>query len=388
LSSALQKKLNQETATINTNKAQADNMRKMLSLQNQIEGIKVKLLEKAKIFIKEGDLMKISKGKYQERRFFLFDSMLIYAAKSKIGNEKFAFKKLIELENCLVQDSVDSSQTKNALQITNKKNNKTYVICAQTPKDKASWLRELELVLEEFKNKNGKSLNGTIRPIWKPDEVTDNCFKCNMKFTMTKRKHHCRSCGQVFCSICSNFEAELPVDLGYVGKQRVCQDCFNRLQTGRKGSIFTPTYLLPHNIDHSSPMKSFKEGYLVKKGHNRTNWKRRFFILREGILKYYKNEHDIKNFNLQEEEKKNKKKKDSDEEEEDPKIPKPKGTMILKEFDLHPTFSAEKAYKWTFMLKTIKKQYVIRAENAQDHTDWMEILGILVNRTAEKIEMK
>jgi len=48
--------------------------------------------------------------------------------------------------------------------------------------------------------------------------------------------------------------------------------------------------LLPHRINHKNPMESYKEGYMVKKGHKRRNWNRRFFVLREGFLYYFDNE--------------------------------------------------------------------------------------------------
>eukprot|EP01091_Cochliopodium_minus_P014982 TRINITY_DN5214_c0_g1_i1.p1 TRINITY_DN5214_c0_g1~~TRINITY_DN5214_c0_g1_i1.p1 ORF type:complete len:477 (+),score=153.76 TRINITY_DN5214_c0_g1_i1:21-1451(+) len=39
----------------------------------------------------------------------------------------------------------------------------------------------------------------------------------------------------------------------------------------------------------------FKQGYLIKKGHVRRNWKQRWFVLRKNLLCYYKNRNDQKN---------------------------------------------------------------------------------------------
>jgi len=41
---------------------------------------------------------------------------------------------------------------------------------------------------------------------WIPDESQPNCMnpECSKRFTFLKRKHHCRSCGGVFCNSCSN----------------------------------------------------------------------------------------------------------------------------------------------------------------------------------------
>jgi hypothetical protein len=56
---------------------------------------------------------------------------------------------------------------------------------------------------------------GLITPIWMPDLETDNCLRCSTKFTFSKRRHHCRACGLIFCSKCSNKRLNLPlVSLG------------------------------------------------------------------------------------------------------------------------------------------------------------------------------
>ncbi len=37
---------------------------------------------------------------------------------------------------------------------------------------------------------------------WMPDVVSTECYECGMKFSTFKRRHHCRICGQIFCSKC------------------------------------------------------------------------------------------------------------------------------------------------------------------------------------------
>lgn len=39
---------------------------------------------------------------------------------------------------------------------------------------------------------------------WVPDEDVISCPSCSSKFSLTKRKHHCRHCGNVFCGPCCN----------------------------------------------------------------------------------------------------------------------------------------------------------------------------------------
>lgn len=38
---------------------------------------------------------------------------------------------------------------------------------------------------------------GEVAPVWVPDSQAPVCMKCDVKFTFTKRRHHCRACGKV-----------------------------------------------------------------------------------------------------------------------------------------------------------------------------------------------
>ncbi|CAB1335260.1 unnamed protein product [Coregonus sp. 'balchen'] len=62
-------------------------------------------------------------------------------------------------------------------------------------------------------------------PDWVPDEECDSCIACKAPFTVIRRKHHCRSCGKIFCSRCSSHSAPLP-RYGQVKPVRVCTHCY------------------------------------------------------------------------------------------------------------------------------------------------------------------
>ena len=64
-------------------------------------------------------------------------------------------------------------------------------------------------------------------PNWTPSEAVPRCQRCDANFGIFRRKHHCRSCGRVVCSGCSQNRMALP----WSGesndvKQRVCDVCF------------------------------------------------------------------------------------------------------------------------------------------------------------------
>ena len=44
------------------------------------------------------------------------------------------------------------------------------------------------------------------------DVLRPNCPHCDALFTMSKRRHHCRLCNDVFCDACSSHRVELPLE--------------------------------------------------------------------------------------------------------------------------------------------------------------------------------
>nr|XP_029723032.1 protein RUFY3-like [Aedes albopictus] len=63
---------------------------------------------------------------------------------------------------------------------------------------------------------------------WTSDKGVSNCKSCNKEFSMTRRKHHCRNCGNIFCSSCSEHMSVIPGEAS--GKpMRVCDSCWQKL---------------------------------------------------------------------------------------------------------------------------------------------------------------
>ncbi|CAF0865292.1 unnamed protein product [Adineta steineri] len=74
-----------------------------------------------------------------------------------------------------------------------------------------------------------------VPPIWTD---RDSCFRCRTSFTAFTRKHHCRACGETFCSSCSSKSSPL-LEFGIEDEVRVCESCYERVTT--TGSILPPT---------------------------------------------------------------------------------------------------------------------------------------------------
>lgn len=57
----------------------------------------------------------------------------------------------------------------------------------------------------------------------------DDCYRCHTSFSAFTRKHHCRACGETFCSICSSKQCSLH-EYGIEDEVRVCVTCYDRIQ--------------------------------------------------------------------------------------------------------------------------------------------------------------
>uniref|UniRef100_A0A8B9I1Y1 RUN and FYVE domain containing 1 n=1 Tax=Astyanax mexicanus TaxID=7994 RepID=A0A8B9I1Y1_ASTMX len=83
-------------------------------------------------------------------------------------------------------------------------------------------LSQSKLKMEDFKEVN-KALKGQA---WLKDDEATQCKQCQKEFSISRRKHHCRNCGDIYCSSCSSNELALP---SYPKPVRVCDICHSLL---------------------------------------------------------------------------------------------------------------------------------------------------------------
>ncbi|XP_070075858.1 phosphatidylinositol-3,5-bisphosphate 3-phosphatase MTMR3 isoform X8 [Equus caballus] len=63
---------------------------------------------------------------------------------------------------------------------------------------------------------------------WLPDHLAAHCYACDSTFWLASRKHHCRNCGNVFCSSCCNQKVPVPSQQLFE-PSRVCKSCYSSL---------------------------------------------------------------------------------------------------------------------------------------------------------------
>ncbi|NXV15079.1 ZFY16 protein, partial [Cepphus grylle] len=101
------------------------------------------------------------------------------------------------------------------------------------------------------------------QPLWIPDSEAPNCMNCQVKFTFTKRRHHCRACGKVFCGGCCKRKCKLQ----YMEKEaRVCTGCYDDINKAQAFErMMSPTGPVPSSSissEYSSAVPPLEEAQI------------------------------------------------------------------------------------------------------------------------------
>ncbi|CAG2176796.1 unnamed protein product, partial [Oppiella nova] len=202
-----------------------ENISKLLSIQNSIIG-GTEVIKPGRVFIKEGELMKLSRKIMQDRWFILFNDCLMYLTAVQNG----VFRVNHELSLTGMRVSLPKQQDfQNEFAVIS--HTRSFSLAARSPKEREEWVSELNKAIKENTTKRisfAKSGSlcsdetllptsalstmelGTCAPVWIPDARVTMCQLCTEEFSVTYRRHHCRCCGKVVCSACSQNKAPLP----------------------------------------------------------------------------------------------------------------------------------------------------------------------------------
>ena len=96
-----------------------------------------------------------------------------------------------------------------------------------------------------------------------PDKLRSCCPSCDMIFTLSKRRHHCRLCGDVFCDSCSSHRVLLPLGGTEFDKPvRVCNECHVDVDNGNYFSMrrYLTPLLLVHADNEEEVQRAFNAG--------------------------------------------------------------------------------------------------------------------------------
>lgn len=101
----------------------------------------------------------------------------------------------------------------------------------------------------------GQLSNNFIDSEAPPDWIDSNeCMICYNPFSLMNRKHHCRSCGGVYCQTHSSHNSPL-VALGIMEPVRVCDNCYEKIKSKNSKNLSkvrhkkTPSHPTGENLD-------------------------------------------------------------------------------------------------------------------------------------------
>ena len=179
------------------------------------------ILAPARKFLRQGALLKVSRKTDIQYEFFLFNDVLIYAARSGTG---YQHHRTIELRTATVASA--GADGGSSFLVTSSV--KSFAVRASSSQEKESWMKDISDCIAANQARLG--VRGTITaPLWVSDKEAHRCQKCAVEFSFFKRRHHCRRCGGVFCDTCSDFRWRLP-NIDEKKRQRVCMECYHSLK--------------------------------------------------------------------------------------------------------------------------------------------------------------
>ncbi|CRK96553.1 CLUMA_CG010056, isoform C [Clunio marinus] len=152
--------------------------------------------------------------------------------KSALQSKELEYKEVISRLQMKVNQHAEDAKKYEKMKSEFEKLRKKYNEDQQTLEELGIQLSMTKLQMSEMKERskiaeemgNGRAMASD----WTPDESATNCNCCQTNFSITKRKHHCRSCGEVVCKNCSEHLLPLEDSNGVLGKPvRVCDKCWD-----------------------------------------------------------------------------------------------------------------------------------------------------------------
>lgn len=167
----------------------------------------------------------------------LFNDILLYSTQSQDKVLLSASRK-IDLRRCVLEDVADSWKRKNAFQIITSR--ASFVLVAASKEQKQQWMSSISenIIASKLKafsrissnqrySESVTQNNENLAPVWVPDAEASKCHICSHMFTVLKRRHHCRLCGNIVCKNCSPHRRVLR-NIDSTGRQRICEQCVHR----------------------------------------------------------------------------------------------------------------------------------------------------------------
>ncbi|KAM6984774.1 FYVE, RhoGEF and PH domain-containing protein 4 [Aplochiton taeniatus] len=225
-------------AAIHSNSAilKTEKLKKLLEIYEMLGDKEV--VNPSNEFLKDGRLKLAARNTAAtDKHLFLFNNMMFCcASRLSLVGQRFTVRTRIGIRGMQVQQMANVDQ-QHSFQVTGK--GKTLDLQASSDQERDDWVKAIQEAIDVFRQNNetfklaNKSVDvdelteylGWQAPCWIRDNEVTMCMKCQEPFNpLTRRKQHCRACGCVVCSKCSDYKVALRYDGNKMN--RVCRDCF------------------------------------------------------------------------------------------------------------------------------------------------------------------
>ena len=106
---------------------------------------------------------------------------------------------------------------------------KSFIVTTPDLALKQAWLTDLRAVIVErsktIQTPSTSTASSSHAPMFVGDNASSVCQRCDKRFSLTVRKHHCNGCGRLCCSECLSSKMMVR---GAGEAQRVCWKCASR----------------------------------------------------------------------------------------------------------------------------------------------------------------
>lgn len=202
---------------VNEQLRRSEQERDMLAVKEELTGAEKhgQLVTGARYLIHRGNLMRVCRKSVRVYHFFLFNDLLIYSIKNSSQPGRgvtYGIQKWIPIDEAF---SVTPSQP-GRWQVRSMV--KSFEIYPEDPAKYELWNQKFLSLTQQVDG------SAEAAPLWEPDGKITDCNGCQRKFSVVRRKHHCRDCGTVVCGQCSSQKIVLPISNNK--SVRVCDTCY------------------------------------------------------------------------------------------------------------------------------------------------------------------
>lgn len=215
----------------------------------------------SRIFKFQGPLMKKCRADDRKYTFFLFNDLFVYG--KRVGDGRYTLHKKIPINQKFRMEDAKAAENPFSFQVVNSV--KSFVVYAESQAEKDRWMGEINSVLQERAQGIAQGDASHVAPIWESDrkktcqrQQKPDGSHCGTKFSLLKRRHHCRICGVLCCGDCSPYSVYLTAESKK--KERSCTACIRDViqKVAKNSGLYREDALPPPALTSAATSGSFR----------------------------------------------------------------------------------------------------------------------------------